>query len=465
MRIFVAGATGVLGTPAVAELIAAGHTVTGVARRPERAARLRAAGAALVAVDLFDPAAVAAAVAGHDAVVNLATHIPSLKEMGKPDAWAENTRIRSEASGNLVDAALAAGATVFVQESVAFLTEGRGDEWIDESAPFLDVDVVEPVRRAEANAARFAAAGRRAVVLRFGGFYGPTSGLTQLLVRGARRGVSLDVGDHDAYYPLIAVPDAGRAVVAAVEEAPSGTYNVVDDEPMTRRQMKTVWSELMGRRLRALPEATARMAGPAAALMRQSMRASNSRFRAATSWRPAFPSIREGLPPAIDALGGPVPRFRGAARVVLWLLLLSAAALGLWAQFAPHSFYVSFPFGRGWVAADGPYNEHLVRDFGGLNLAMAVVTGAALFLRKTSAAVTAALAWLVFAVPHVVYHASHLDHYAAGDAAGNVIGTALLVVLPVVVLAFGQAVATPRTGAHQDPRPRPAGPELQPVGR
>jgi len=217
----------------------------------------------------------------------------------------------------------------------------------------------------------------------------------------------------------------------------------------------------MGRRLRWLPEATARMAGPAAALMRQSMRASNRRFRAATNWRPQNPSIREGLPPAIDALGGPVPRFRGPARVTLWLLLLSAVALGVWAQFAPHSFYVSFPFGRGWVAADGPYNEHLVRDFGGLNLAMALVTGAALFLRRTSAAVTAALAWLVFAVPHVVYHASHLDHYDGGDAAGNVIGTALLVVLPLVILAFRQTVVARRTGSDHDPRPRPAEPGLE----
>jgi nucleoside-diphosphate-sugar epimerase len=463
MKIFVAGATGVLGTPAVTELVAAGHDVTGVARRPASAARLRAIGVTPVAVDLFDRPALAAAVAGHDAVVNLATHIPPVKDIAKHEAWAENSRLRSEASANLVDAALAAGATVYVQESVAFLTEGGGDEWIDETAPLLDIDVTAPVRQAEANAARFAAAGGRGVVLRFGGFYGPTSGQTQLLMRGARRGVSLDVGDHDAYFPLIAVADAGAAVVAAVEEAPSGVYNVVDDEPMTRRQMVTVWSDVMGRRVRPLPPATAKVAGPAATFTRQSMRASNRRFRAVTHWQPRYPSIREGLPPVVDALGGPVPRLHAAARVSFWILLLTAVSLGLWAQFAPHSFFVSFPFGRGWVAADGPYNEHLVRDFGGLNLALAVMTAGALVLRRPSVSVTAALAWLAFAVPHVVYHASHLDHYDTGDAVGNVVGTASLVVLALVVLAFRRTVVARRPNASEDHRAQPAGPKLQPV--
>jgi nucleoside-diphosphate-sugar epimerase len=463
MKIFVAGATGVLGTPAVAELLAAGHEVTGVARQPDRAARLRLAGATPVAVDLFDRAAVVAAVAGHDAVVNLATHIPPVREMRTSGAWDENSRLRRQASAHLVDAALEAGAAVYVQESVAFLTEGRGDEWIDETAPLLDIELTAPVRQAEANAARFAATGGRGVVLRFGAFYCAESALTRILVREARHG-TLSAGRPDAYTPLIAVPDAARAVVAAVERAPSGTYNVVDDEPMTWRRMAAVWSELMGRRVRLLPEATAKGAGPASTFLRQSMRASNRRFRDATGWRPQYPSIREGLPPVIDEVGGPAPRLHAAARVALWVLLVSAASLGQWAQFAPHSFYASFPFGRGWIAVDGPYNEHLVRDFGGLNLALAVVTGAALILRRESVSVTVALAWLAFAVPHVVYHASHLDDFDTGDAVGNVVATASLVVLPVVILAYRRTVIARVGHADDDRGTQPARPEVQPLG-
>jgi nucleoside-diphosphate-sugar epimerase len=112
MRVFVAGATGVIGRRAVAQLIAAGHEVTGIARAPAKAAQLRRAGAVPVEVSLFDPAALTAAVAGHDAVVNLATKIPTLTQAARASAWDENNRIRIEGSRNLVDAALAAGVDV-----------------------------------------------------------------------------------------------------------------------------------------------------------------------------------------------------------------------------------------------------------------------------------------------------------------------------------------------------------------
>ena len=80
---------------------------------------------------MFDAAWLGTAVAGHDAVCNLATHIPPLARAADPRAWDENTRIRTEASNNLVDAALAAGATCYVQESIAFLYGEHGDDLID----------------------------------------------------------------------------------------------------------------------------------------------------------------------------------------------------------------------------------------------------------------------------------------------------------------------------------------------
>src|SRR6476646_3660014 len=112
MRVFVAGATGVLGRRAVARLVAAVHQVTGVARSPEKDALLESLGARPVRVDLFDPDARTLALAGHDAVVNVTTKIPPMAQMALTSAWNENERIRREASGNLVDAAIAAGATV-----------------------------------------------------------------------------------------------------------------------------------------------------------------------------------------------------------------------------------------------------------------------------------------------------------------------------------------------------------------
>src|SRR5690606_37512979 len=97
-NVFVAGATGVIGRPAVRSLLADGHEVTAVARSPEKAADLRAMGARPVTVDLFDATAVKEATAGHTAIVNLATRIPPSSKAWRAGAWAENERLRTEAA-------------------------------------------------------------------------------------------------------------------------------------------------------------------------------------------------------------------------------------------------------------------------------------------------------------------------------------------------------------------------------
>jgi hypothetical protein len=122
-------------------------------------------------------------------------------------------------------------------------------------------------------------------------------------------------------------------------------------------------------------------------------------------------------------------------RGALALLGLFGLQLGVWATFAPRSFYDDFPgAGRHWVAADGPYNEHLVRDFGSLNLALTVVVAVALVTRARPAVLAAALGWLVFSVPHFVYHARHLDIYDTSDKVLNMFGLGGAIVLSVVVL-------------------------------
>ncbi|HET6952686.1 MAG TPA: hypothetical protein VFI47_20050 [Acidimicrobiales bacterium] len=122
-------------------------------------------------------------------------------------------------------------------------------------------------------------------------------------------------------------------------------------------------------------------------------------------------------------------------RAALAALALLGASVGLWAALSPRSFYDDFPGGgRTWVALDGPYNEHLVRDFGDLNLALTVVTVVALVTLSRAVVVAAAAAWLVFQVPHLVYHARHLDVYDTGDQVATMTALALAVVLPVAVL-------------------------------
>lgn len=114
---------------------------------------------------------------------------------------------------------------------------------------------------------------------------------------------------------------------------------------------------------------------------------------------------------------------------------VSLLTVGVWAQAFPRGFYDDFPMGRQWVSLDGPYNEHLVRDVGGLNLALAVATlavaavGAALLLRIT------ALAVLLYTAPHLAYHATHLAAYPAADRVALTVSLAVVVVLPLLVAA------------------------------
>jgi nucleoside-diphosphate-sugar epimerase len=435
MRIFVSGGTGVIGRPVVERLVRAGHEVTVVGRTPERADQIRAAGATPVQVDLFDADAVRAAVVGHEAVVNLATHIPPPSKSASADAWAENDRIRREVSGLLVDAALAAGATTFVQESLAFAYADGGDEWLDEDRPLLGDGLSAAILVAEANTKRVADQGGRGVALRFGRFYDAASDYTRMQVRMASLGQSTEMGAAAGYQPLIRVDDAADAVVTALD-APSGVYNVVDDAPLRRNEVDAVVAGAVGRRRlwRTIDHLPASI-GPDRSLFMTSNRASNQRFKAATTWRPLPGGSTEGLRQVVRQLGADRV-ISGTTRVLLWILALSGLTVGLQALFAPRYFYDEFVFGRGWVAMDGPFNEHLIRDVGAFYLAITVITFVALALRSPLAARLVALAWLVFSIPHGVYHLAHLAHVDALDAVGIVAGTFGPAVLAFVVLVL-----------------------------
>ena len=298
MRIFIAGATGVLGRRAVPALTAAGHTVTAVARGDAKAADLRRQGAHPVAVDLFDPAAVTAAAAGADVVVNLATAIPSTRRMLRRSAWHTTDRLRREAAANLVDAALATGTARYVQEALGFMYADHGDRWIDEDAPLDPLPYADAVRDAEAQAHRFGAHGGTAVVLRFGMFYAADARQIRDMVGMIRRGLLPLPGPGDAYQPWVHVDDACAPVVTAVD-ATGGTYHVVEDEPLTSRDHAAVLSDLVGRRVRRPP---AWLAVGTLALARRSQRVSNRRLRTATSWRPTYGLRRDGWSQVLHAL-------------------------------------------------------------------------------------------------------------------------------------------------------------------
>ncbi|QYN34729.1 NAD(P)-dependent oxidoreductase [Pseudonocardia sp. DSM 110487] len=302
MRVFVTGGTGAVGRLAVAELAAAGHEVSALARSAERAALLEELGARPVAVSLFDRAALTAAFADHGAVVNLATAIPSTMRALWSSGWRENDRIRTEGSAAVVDAVLAAGVGRLVQESVVMIYPDRGAAWIDEDVPPEDLPRNRANLAAEASARRFTTAGGTGTVLRFGWFYGPGSTQTEEMLRQARLGFPLVLGDADAYTSPIHLADAASAVVAALD-APSGTFNVADDVPLPKREFAAALAEAVGRRRWVgVPGRAARLLGPRVASLLGSLRVSNGRFRAATGWAPRNRSANEGWPATAAAL-------------------------------------------------------------------------------------------------------------------------------------------------------------------
>jgi hypothetical protein len=262
-----------------------------------------------------------------------------------------------------------------------------------------------------------------------------------MMVRTARRGLLLDLGGGDSYAPTIDADDVASAVVAALD-TPSGTYDIVDDEPLTRAEQSQVLATAVGRRrLRRAPRWTT---PERASFLVASQRVSNERFRAATGWRPASRSVRIGFPKLARELRVE-PALRGWSRLLLWLLAISAFAIGVQAAFFPRSFYDDFPFGRGWVAMDGRYNEHLVRDVGALNLALFVLTICAIFVgTRTLARITAA-SWLVYSVPHLVYHLRHLSMPMSGGEKVAVVVSLSLPIVGAILLFFDRPRPAPVT--------------------
>jgi hypothetical protein len=134
--------------------------------------------------------------------------------------------------------------------------------------------------------------------------------------------------------------------------------------------------------------------------------------------------------------------YRRWARIALGYLALVSIVIGVWAQFAPRSFYDDFPgFGRHWVRGDGPFNEHLVRDVGGLNLGLAIVLVAAMITLSRPMIVAASAASLAYGIPHVVYHLFNSDGLATGDAVTSIGGLMVFAALPVVLILVARLPA------------------------
>jgi nucleoside-diphosphate-sugar epimerase len=297
MNVFITGATGVLGTIVARLLLDGGRQVRALARNSQNESLLRGRGVEPVRASLFDKSSLQPAVQGCDAVLHLATRIPPPDQATSRKAWAENDRIRTEGTRNLVDAALESGVPAFVYPSIVFMYRDGGADWLDVTAPIESSPVLESSLKAEAEVERFGRANRRGIVLRMGGFYGPSAGNTQYMLRMARYGIAAIVGRSRAYQPLIWVDDAALAVIDALSHAAGGIYNIVDDEPLQRRELASVLADTVGRKwLFRPPRLLFRiLAGKNMMFLARSQRVSNRKFKDETGWSPMVPSARDGF--------------------------------------------------------------------------------------------------------------------------------------------------------------------------
>jgi 2-alkyl-3-oxoalkanoate reductase len=314
MRVFVAGASGAIGQPLVRQLLEAGHEVTGMTRREEAAGEIRAEGAEAVVCDVFDPAALNAALAAArpEVVVNELTSLPrdyNPLKLGE-GTYAATNRVRDEGGSNLIAAAQAADARRFVTQSVAFIYAPQGGMVKTEDDPPFDPaslpGAFEAGTRVMLDHERAAvdAEGLQSLVLRYGWFYGPgthyarDSGSIAELVRKRRYPL---VSGSQGRFSFIHIDDAAAATVAACERGPQGIYNVVDDEPATVGEWLPAYAEALGaKRPWRVPGWIARLLGGSAGRMIGELRgASNTKAKRELGWQPRYPSWRQGFREAL----------------------------------------------------------------------------------------------------------------------------------------------------------------------
>ena len=299
MRIFVAGASGAIGTRLVPQLIERGHEVVGTSRSPGKTDRVRALGAEPVVLDLLDPRAVRQAVlaAEPDAIVHEATALADMRFSRNFDrGFAETNRLRTEGTDALLAAAREAGVGRFVAQSFASARYERVGAWVKTEEDPLDP---APGSARKTHAAmkhlETAVADAGGIALRYGGFYGADN---DGLIEPVRKRQFPIVGAGDGVFSFIHLEDAAAATVLALEHDGDGIYNVVDDEPAPVREWLPVLAQALGARPpRHVPRWLARLiAGDAAVMLgTESRGASNAKAKRELGWTLHYPSWRDGF--------------------------------------------------------------------------------------------------------------------------------------------------------------------------
>ena len=308
MRVLLAGATGALGRRLLPKLIDAGHDVVGTTRSAEKLAGLEAAGAQGVVMDGLDRTSVGQAVAGTEpeVVIHQLTALSTMGNLKKFDEeFAETNRLRTTGTDHLLAASRAAGAKRFIAQSyTGWPNERTGDRIKDETSPLdptptaVSARTVDAIRYLEETVT--SATDMEGLVLRYGSFYGPGTGLANggvLLKMVAKRKLPV-VGGGAGVWSFCHIDDAASATLAAVTRGAPGVYNIVDDEPSEVAE----WLPYLAKAIGAKPpmRLPAWLAKPmignhGISMMTQVRGSSNAKAKAELGWSLMYPSWRDGF--------------------------------------------------------------------------------------------------------------------------------------------------------------------------
>ena len=252
MRVFVAGASGAIGEPLIAELLKHGHSVVGMTTSETRAKYLESQGAEAAIVDAFDASAVEAALkqAKAEVVIDELTSLPrELSDM--PKYAAGDRRLRIEGGGNLFRAAIASGVRRYLQQSSGFFLKAAKGTLADESSP-LDVNASPSVAASartytELEARLFSTGAVEGVALRYGFFYGPKTWYHpgEAAANMVMRQQNPVVGKGEGVSSFVHINDAAVATVLALTAEP-GVYNLVDDDPSPQSVWLPAFAKFIG---------------------------------------------------------------------------------------------------------------------------------------------------------------------------------------------------------------------------
>ena len=298
MKVFIAGASGVLGRRLVRQFVARGHAVIGQVRSAKAESTVNEAGGQPRHADLFDAESLARAAEGCDTVIHAATAIPT-KQNPTPADWAMNDHIRRKGTRCLTEAAAKIGAKTYLQQSIAWVARPKDDSPFDEGSPLVPDPKIQSAIDAEAIAREAESAeGFTVSILRGGFFYDSESAHTRMIGDSLRKRQLPVIGGGDALWAMIHSDDAASAYVSAAEKPTSGVWHIVDNELVqVRAFLKEFAARLGAPSPRRVPIWLAKwIAGEQAVeYFTRSTRTTNERFRREFGWTPRYPTYREGL--------------------------------------------------------------------------------------------------------------------------------------------------------------------------